>query len=127
MKLKCLLRFTSFVISVLFKVNIGSPELIVQHGSKWIITEFEDKQTLEKDVDPNMDFFFSEGSNGVCVNGVYGRNYPLIMLKNNQPMLIIDSVKQTMTKPSVNCENMFNYANSNDIVYSDAPESLTDE
>jgi hypothetical protein len=92
------------------------------------MTELEDISTLEKDANANMDFSLAEGNNGICIDGIYGRQYPLIMLKNNQPMFFVESSKLTVNEPSVRCDNIFDYAHSNDVLDGDAPlQSLTDE
>lgn len=132
MKSKHLRRFISFMaFGFFFKINMGSSQSILQRGLEWIHTELEEEretETSQKDANANMEFFITDSNNVICVNGIHGSQYPLIMLKDNQPMFVLNISKQTMSKSSISCDNMFEHAaNSNDILDDNTPEALTDE
>jgi hypothetical protein len=81
---------------------MGFSELILQYESEWIMTELEDTQTLQKNADANMDFSLSESNKGICVDSICERPYLRIMLKNNHPVSLTESSKQTISGSLIN-------------------------
>lgn len=127
MKLEHSHRLTGIANLFFLKIAMVSLTRVLQHRSEWKIIGLQDPQAFEKEMDANMVFFLVNDNNGICVNGVYIRQYPLMMLKDNQPMLIVDGIKQIMNEYSANCDNLLDYTSSNHIVNSDIPHSLTNE
>ena len=100
---------------------------VLQHESEWTMDELQNVQTLEKEMNANVHFFVVNDDNGFCVDGVYVRQYPLVMLKDNKPMLIVDGSKQIMKESSTNCNIILDDASSNDIPNSNILQALINE
>jgi hypothetical protein len=127
MKSKQLLRFTGFMIFVFFKVNMGSSKLVLESGSEWIVTKLENAETLAKDAYANVEFLLAAIDNAICIDGIDRSQYPLIMLKDNEPLFVMGSSKETTSEPSINCDNVFDHIKPHDIVDKKTPESVTNK
>lgn len=103
-----------------------SSKFIREFGFEWTETSLEEIQIPEKDADINIDFLLTEDNGGICVNGVYARQYPVVILRNNQPVFLVER-STDINKSSLNCDAMPDFAKSNSVVNHDTPGSLSNE